>query len=102
MGAICIAGLTYHHAEMTERRTTSISLSPAEEELLRAAMAKEGMTSLGTWMKSVCRRYAEGHLIQHDLQHIDMTALIHKEFAKALSGLGKSISSQEDPDPPSD
>lgn len=51
-------------ADMTKpRRTTSISLTPDEEPILRAAMQRDGMHDFGPWMKSVCHRYATGQLV---------------------------------------
>lgn len=43
--------------------TKGIRMSVAEEALFKAAAKRDGIPQLGTWVKSVCTRYAEGRLI---------------------------------------
>lgn len=38
-------------------------MSAAEESLYKEAALRDGIPKLGTWIKSVCTRYAEGRLI---------------------------------------
>ena len=49
-----------------DRRTISVSLSEAEEKLLREAMQRDGMTQLSTWLKWIGHRYATGLIVPRD------------------------------------
>jgi hypothetical protein len=46
-----------------DRRTISVSLSEAEEKLLREAMQRDGMTQISSWLKWIGNRYATGLIV---------------------------------------
>ena len=65
-------------------RTTSISLSPEDDELFEQAMQNDGMDQLTLWMKAICRMYANGHLVRG--ANLD-------DIAKALDKITKQMAS---------
>lgn len=67
----------------------NLRLKPSELALFTAAMKRDGMSALTTWMKSICTKYATGELVSNMALRINEPhpPLLAEDEAKRLNAV---------------